>query len=173
MNAIESSYGFGTVIHGCFFHLQQCIQRKVQSLGLQKSYRSDPDIKIQVKMIAALAFVPTHCVFDYYNRLEGYIKKELLPLLQYFGRNYIGIVENNKQVAPKFNIPIWNNFNILEYSQDQVPRTNNMMEGWHNGFHRAVGCDHPTFWRLLEAIRKEQQYQEKNLENIASGNGKA
>ena len=35
-------------------------------------------------------------------------------------------------------------------------RTNNICEGWNNGFCKLVGHSHPTIWRTIDSIRKDQ-----------------
>ena len=44
---------------GCFFHLQQCVWRRVQHLGLVGAYEEhDGRFAMSVRCLAALAFVP-------------------------------------------------------------------------------------------------------------------
>jgi hypothetical protein len=50
-------------IAGCLFHLGQCLWRKVQQLGLVVSYREDESVRLHVKMLIALAFVPVVDVY--------------------------------------------------------------------------------------------------------------
>ena len=35
-------------------------------------------------------------------------------------------------------------------------RTNNICESWNNGFRSLVGHSHPTLWRAIDSIRKDQ-----------------
>ena len=37
-----------------------------------------------------------------------------------------------------------------------LPRSNNLVEGWHNGFQKLVGCSNPTLWTFLTAPKKEE-----------------
>ena len=41
---------------------------------------------------------------------------------------------------------------------DSLPRTNNSVEGWHSGFQRSLMCSHPTVWRLIEQLKKEEAW---------------
>ena len=37
-----------------------------------------------------------------------------------------------------------------------VPEPNNICEGWNNAFSNLVGHAHPTIWRAIDTIRKDQ-----------------
>lgn len=71
-------------INGCYFHFCQCIWRKIQSLGLQKTYSEDSTFGLQVKQLCALAFVPVHNVVYAFEELiesEYYIENEFFSAL--------------------------------------------------------------------------------------------
>ena len=34
-------------------------------------------------------------------------------------------------------------------------RSNNLVEGWHNGFQTLVGASNPTLWKFVTAVKKE------------------
>ncbi|CAN7993984.1 unnamed protein product, partial [Ixodes hexagonus] len=75
---------------GCFFHLCQCVYRKLQSEGLQESYRVDGAFNLMARMIPAIALVPEGDVFDAFealSRVPGF-PPELLPVLDYFEDNF-------------------------------------------------------------------------------------
>ncbi|XP_076042009.1 uncharacterized protein LOC143025913 [Oratosquilla oratoria] len=67
---------------GCFFHLTQCIQRKIQSIGLQNQYRNDYETFQYCRMLPALAFVPPADVIDAFETLADEMPDELTPLLE-------------------------------------------------------------------------------------------
>ncbi|KAJ6641761.1 hypothetical protein Bhyg_06704, partial [Pseudolycoriella hygida] len=50
----------GVEVSGCFFHFCQCLYRKIQECGLQKTYIEDATFAMNMRCIAALAFVPVH-----------------------------------------------------------------------------------------------------------------
>ena len=54
---------------------------------------------------------------------------------------------------PLFAIPSWNQHDASLMRQ---PRSTNIAEGWHHGFNSMLSCNHPTIWRFLEALKKEQ-----------------
>ena len=52
----------GARLAGCFFHLGQCLWRKVQECHLAEAYRDDENVRMYVKMLLALSFVPVEDV---------------------------------------------------------------------------------------------------------------
>ena len=48
-------------------------------------------------------------------------------------------------------------------------RTNNAVEGWHSGFQGAIQCAHPTVFRFVEALRKEENLQRARMGGIVAG----
>ena len=48
--------------------------------------------------------------------------------------------------------------------QDNLPRTNNSLEGWHQAFKRRLNVTHPTVSKLLKVIRNEQAANEILIE---------
>lgn len=59
---------------------------------------------------------------------------------------------------------VLNNFLYLGF-----PRTNNHCEGWHNKVNRMVGSSHPTIFKLIEGLQKEQQNTEHAMSRIEAG----
>ena len=37
-----------------------------------------------------------------------------------------------------------------------MPRTTNAVEAWHRSFNATVGCHHPTIWKFIAALKREQ-----------------
>jgi hypothetical protein len=52
----------GTEQQGCFFHLTQCIMRKIQALGFKARYKQDAEFALNLRLLAAIAFVPVDLV---------------------------------------------------------------------------------------------------------------
>lgn len=85
----------------CFFHLQQSIHRKVCELGLKQLYETDPDFRLEVNLIPSLAFIPTTKLPDAFHLLHGLVYvDEMLELLSYFERCYIGVPIGNGNIKP-------------------------------------------------------------------------
>ena len=63
INALGQMYP-GISLKGCLEHLSQCIFRKVQELGLLPTYIADIDFCTNIRMIAAISFVPFEDVIN-------------------------------------------------------------------------------------------------------------
>ena len=58
---------------------------------------------------------------------------------------------------------------MYERVRQQLPRTNNVVEGWHNAFNSSVGCSHPSVSKLFKSLQREQSLQEAKLIKWESG----
>ena len=67
--------------------------------------------------------------------------------------------------APLFPIELWN---INSHHIEGLPRTNNFSEGWHSAF-SAVLTSHPSVYKLVAELRKEQKRTENILAKIETG----
>ena len=77
-----------------FFHSLSNIWKHKQTAGLQDSYNEDPKFTIQLRMLAALAFVPKNNVIKYLNQLCDNIQRvyadDCEEVLDYFENHFIG-----------------------------------------------------------------------------------
>ncbi|KAL8579458.1 hypothetical protein ACOMHN_026823 [Nucella lapillus] len=158
-----------TAVHGCFFHFGQCLWRNLQSLGLQDWYL-EPENSLLVKTIQALAFVPPDDVIEAFQQLMDSLDADtdetLSDFLAYFESTWLGIVQRGRRRRPKFDVAMWNVYNRVG---DNLPRTNNSVEGWHRAFDQRMSVTHPTLGRLVSKLRKEQASTELMLEQRAMG----
>ena len=106
-----------------------------------------------------LSFIPVCDVQFAYNVLlssQYFVNnKDLLKdLLEYFENTYIGIEKGNgDRSEPMFPIKIWNSYdNVI----NDLPRTNNAIEGWHNAFSTRVGKYHNALNKFLHFLINEQ-----------------
>ena len=165
INAFEEK--FLSVVSGCFFHLSQNIYRKIQSAGLTNQYIEDPNFALQIKMLPSLAFVPEDKVIQSFTALMVEFPTTAIEIADYFEDTYIGrILPNNTRRIPQFPIRIWNQYTRVNL---HVARTNNSVEGWHNGFQSGISCAHPSFSKLLHFLQLEQSLQEAKLAKWESG----
>ena len=102
---------FLSVVSGCFFHLSRNIYRKIQSAGFTNQYIENAGFALLIKMLPSLAFVPESQVIHYFNLLM--------------------------EEFPPFPILLWNLYTRVNL---KVARTNNSVEGWHNGFQSGISC---------------------------------
>jgi len=171
MNAVVDVYP-ETQVKGCFFHLGQSFWRRIQSLGFSKKYSEDPEFSLCLRKLLALAYVPENKVIDSFESLISthfYEKNQnsLTELLDYFEDTYIGRPNRRGHRRPAlFDISIWNCYELI---QKDIPRTNNAIEGWHNGFNSMLNAVHPSIWTFIKALKKEDNLNQFKVEQSISG----
>ena len=167
MNALEST--FLSAVTGCFFHLTQNIYRKIQSAGLTNLYIENTDFALQMKMLPSLAFVPESQITQYFEILKEELPTSAIEIVEYFESTYIGrLLPNDERRTPPFPIRLWNLYTRVNL---EVARTNNAVEGWHNGFQSGISCAHPSFTKLMRYLQLEQSLQEAVITKWESGEG--
>ena len=164
-NGLESVFP-GADIYFCFFHFCQNIWRKIQANGLQQRYQDDFDFVTQVRMIAALAFVPGNDVDRVFALLSNNLDQDLDPILDYIEENYIGVIRRGRFRRPRFAYAMWG---VYDRVMNDLARTNNAVEGWHNRFNRHVGCHHADIWKLIGVLKKEDDLSRVDLVHIRQG----
>ena len=157
------------IVKGCFFHFSQNIWKKMQENGLQIRYQQDLAFTIKARKIAALAFVPGADIDRYFNDLSNIINHDLHPILDYLEDNYVGVFRmfrRGHDQRPRFSHEMWIAFDRV---QNHLPRTNNSVEGWNSVFNRHVGRHHANIWKLISAIKKEEDISQVKLVHIQQG----
>jgi hypothetical protein len=160
---------------GCFFHLSQCVWRCCQShRDISEQYKSSPDFALQVRMLLELSFVPPNEVIIYFEELvESTFLNDnsqvLQPLLDYFEDTLIGRptgTRNRRRRSPMYKIDLWNCYDAVK---DGLAKTNNSCEGWHNAFNNHLCVNHPTIWKFIDVLKKEQSIVDLRVINLLSG----
>ncbi|KAE9529589.1 hypothetical protein AGLY_011685 [Aphis glycines] len=104
----------------------------------------------------------TLCESAYYTDNEEVLE----PLISYFEDTWIGRPNRRKRRNPRFPISLWNCYTS---TISGLPRTNNYVEGWHRGFNNLLSSCHPTIWKFIEAIQKEQSLNEMKINQYIAG----
>jgi hypothetical protein len=65
-----------------------------------------------------------------------------------------------------FPVDIWS---MHQRVQQGLPRTNNSVEAWHCSFQASIQCSHPTLWKLIDALKREQGLQQSVLAQVTAG----
>ena len=47
-----------------------------------------------------------------------------------------------------------------------LPKTNNSVEGWHRGFSQLLGSYHPTIWIFIDGLKQQQSINELKIEQF-------
>ncbi len=162
MNAFTEEFP-NSILSGCLFHFCKNVYKKLCDLGLKSLYHTDKNFCFKVRCLCALAFLPPEDVAEGFEELTD---DEVLSseLLSYFEVTYIGVFRgrgaNRRRTSPTFPIHIWNMFHRVKENQ---PRSNNSLEGWHNAFNKSVMNLHPSIWRLIECLKKEENLSQMKL----------
>ena len=99
--------GPGVQVKGCYFHFTQNIWRKIQRNGLQDRYQQDVQFVEEVRMIAALAFVPEIDVRRVFHDLSKNIDPALDVIMDYVEETYIGMARRGQPPRPRYPYSMW------------------------------------------------------------------
>ena len=148
----------GAYISGCFFHFSSNIWKRIQAFGLQERYKNDAEFSLHLRMIAAVAFVPPNDTVAVFEELSDEIRNtynaDADQILDYIEDSYTGRYRRNApRRPPLFSIEMWN---MYHRTDQEMPRTNNHIEGWHRRFQSLCAGWHPTFWKFIDMLKKEQ-----------------
>lgn len=164
-NALHIVFPYAA-IQGCLFHLSQAIYRKIQSVGLQVQYQNDTGLCLTIRSLAALAFVPVNDIVEAFEAVAVIIPLAAQPVVDYFEDTYIGRQHSGGRREPMFSHTMWN---VRERLINNLPRTNNSIEGWHMHMQANVSAYHPNFWQFLVALRREQALNEVEIAKVLAG----
>ena len=165
INSLERVF-LDSEIKGCFFHLSQNIYRKIQENGLQQRYQEDSDFTLKLRMIPALAVVPIDEVVGAFEELSKILPPESRTVADYFEDSYIGRPKRSGRRKPAYAIEMWN---MHRRSEDELPKTNNSVEGWHRSFQCNIRSCHPTIWKFIGFIQREQALQKVHCTQLLAG----
>ena len=162
----------GINVKGCFFHLSKNIWNKIQQNGLAVLYETDDEFSLLMRMISALSFVPEVDIPQAFYDLEMEIRNNynnpgIDVVLDYFEDTYIGRQRRGRpRAAPMFSMDVWN---MVVRTQDELPRTNNHIEGWHRRF--SLNCDglHPNIWKFIESLKREESLVRAEIHQVLGG----
>ena len=106
-------------------------------------------------MLCAIAFLPTADVIQGFEELvhemRNIYKNEVDELLDYFEEDRFR--RNAPRRPPSFALDFRNMFIRTD---DELPRTNSSVDGWHRSFQGHVSSCHPVFWKFLNSLRNEE-----------------
>ena len=121
--------------------------------------RDDKEFSLNIRMFAAVAFAPPEHVDPWFRELAAAIESDVpLDFVDYFEDTYMGrLNRNGTRRKARFEIPLWNVYNR---TVNDLPRTNNAIEGFHRGFESMLQANKPDVWRFLDAIHKQQALTE-------------
>ena len=88
-------------------------------------------------------------------------------VIDYFEDTYIGRLRHGgHRRIPLFELGLWN---MYKQTLNDLPRTNNAVEGWHHSFQANVGAYHPNFWKFIDILKHEQNLTQVNIAQAQAG----
>ncbi|CAF2879240.1 unnamed protein product [Rotaria sp. Silwood2] len=123
---------------------------------------------MNVKKLMALAFVPVPDVLKGYSSMINNFDDEDYSLVDYFERVSVGQKKGrgSRRSKPKFSLQLWS---IYEQVIQDLPRSNNVVDGWHHAFNSRVSIKHPSITKLVKCILREQSKFQINIERLRAG----
>ena len=76
------------------------------------------------------------------------------------------LILGSRRTKPQFSVQTWN---VYDRVIQNLPRSNNSVEGWHRAFNNRVSINHPTVTKLAKCILREQTKFEMDIERIRVG----
>lgn len=154
-------------VKGCYFHLCQSLVRKVDDVGLRTDFDSDIDVKLRLKSLAALAFVPSSEVREVFDVLADSFPNEdrFNEILTYFFCTYI---EGAARRNPQFPIRVWNHHEAVA---GRSPKAIDCFEGSHKALNSIFQSSRPSVWSLLDGLEADlaRHKHKNNLEKAGAG----
>ncbi|OXU27995.1 hypothetical protein TSAR_001294 [Trichomalopsis sarcophagae] len=139
--------------------------------SLKTLYDDNEEFNRKMKMLAALSFVPPDEVKELFENLVeeefATAKANVDNDLGYFQNTYIGNTVGRRVVAQLFSIDRWNHYNSVI---DNLPRTNNSVEGWHRGFDFTIHKRGVNIFYVFKAFKADQALTAVKLTQIRTGN---
>lgn len=132
-------------ITGCNYHFNQSLWRKVQELGLVTDYNSSEDIRLHVRMCAALAHLPLDKVEDGWLCIQE-DAPDSEKLHEFFDYVVDQWLDNNT-----ISVNMWN-------CNGNQHRTNNIVEGWNRRLNTVVKKAHPNVYYLINVLKEDAEY---------------
>lgn len=115
------------------------------------------------------AFLPQNDVVRGFEQLthdENY-PNELDPVVDYFESTYIGnFGRGSRRRRPTFQHSMWSQYQRVT---DNLPRTTNSLEGWHNAFNGIVNKAHPSMSFLVKKLRLDEFSVATKIERFHAG----
>ena len=106
-------------------------------------------------MMPALSFVPVQDVILAFDELCNHCGIDEQPVLDYFETNYIGESRRGRRLLPLFPHELWNMHNR---DLNELPRTNNNLEGWRTRFSTMLSQTHPSIWEFIDTLKLDASH---------------
>ena len=164
MNAAENIFP-GIQVNGCYFHFAKALWHKVQQIGLAQAYRQDANIRMFIRKVMAIGFLPLNIVRLNWNGLRNSHQTRALTQLYPALRRFIVYFQNtwmNRNGA--FRPARWNVWGRpMEY------RTNNAVESYNRAWNWFVATRRPSIWHFITKLKQRQTLHQVQVNNMQAG----
>lgn len=154
-------------ISGCFFHLNQSVQRWVTQ-KLREDLKKDTDFSILLTKLVYLAYLRKPDIpAVWLSLLKNCNTPEERKLANYFGGAYVrGKKKKGGYSDPHFKLHIWNLHLAALYSE---PTTNNFAEAWHRCIQVMLNDTDMSISSFIETLKLDMVTRDVRLEQIQLG----
>ncbi|KHJ48013.1 FLYWCH zinc finger domain protein [Trichuris suis] len=151
-------------IRGCLFSFAQLLWQRMSFLRLTSRYKwLDSNTRKCGSMLFALPFVPLEDVSETFEYIAEIAEEALDDLINCFERLFVhgrrGRGERQPE-PPKFPPETWNVYTSVLSDEHG---TDIGLEGWHEKFQTLLEVYQNSIWRLVEALKDEQQNSEQAI----------
>lgn len=144
-------YFKNTDYKGCLFHFGQIIWRQVQKNHLVKKYGTSENFSLSIRMLKALAFVPSDEIPQYFDELnKSIIDNDAIKIFKWMKSTYK--IKNNAKKGPFFDPNFWS---IEDSGRKNFPRTQNSVESWHRRLKSITGVKNAKLYELIHNLKQE------------------
>ena len=83
----------------------------------------------------------------------------------------IGVIRGRtRRENPLYPVSFWN---VKKRVDEELPRTNNSVEGFHSALRSSITCKHPNIRKLIAALKKEKELQQTKIIHVNRGDAPA
>ena len=153
----------GARVEGCYFHFAKAIWKHVQTLGLVRAYNRNPRMRLLIRKVVCIGFLPLNLVRMNFQMLRNnavHLIRIHPALNRFFGYIERTWVNRNARFPPR----LWNVFRRqMEF------RTNNAVESYNRKWNDIVGVRHPSLFLFIRSLKNQQVIHETEKQNMLNG----
>ena len=83
-------------------------------------------------------------------------------VLDYFQTYYIGKLRRGRHLEPRYPHTLWN-------MNENLPRTSNDLEGWHNRFSSSFTHHHTHVWKFIDDLKEDSSLNHSLMAKMIAG----
>lgn len=162
-------------VNGCYFHFKQCLMKKLDKLGLRNRYCTNMIFWLDVNKLAALAFLPPEDIPSAFAELLPFLPSDpqFTEFLDYIDNTWVRgqllsiTSRGTERRSPVMYPPaLWS---VASRTELGIPRTQNIVESWHNRINTIIDRSHVGLYTLVEYLRKEEHQVHGTIKKLFNG----